>query len=68
MATSHMDIHYNRGYQKGLEDGRDENVSLSTLKERYNYLAKGGMWDRSEAEDKYLAGFMDAMKTLGVVK
>lgn len=68
MATSYMDTHYNRGYQKGLEDGRDENVSLSTLKERYNYLLKGGMWDRSEEEDKYLAGFRDAMKTLGVVK
>lgn len=68
MATSYMDTHYDRDYRKGLEGGRDENVSLSTLKERYNYLAKGGMWDRSEEEDKYLAGFRDAMKTLRVVK
>ena len=37
-----------------------------SLKDRYNYLKLGGKWDRLESADDYLAGFEDAMKTLGV--
>lgn len=39
-----------------------------TLKERYVYLKLGGSWDMltTDARETYLAGFEDAMKTLGV--
>lgn len=68
MATSHMDIHYNRGYQRASKTGATRTSACPRSRSGTTTSPKGGMWDRSEAEDKYLAGFMDAMKTLGVVK
>lgn len=42
---------------------------IEGLKARYAYLKLGGAWDRvplSDNGEQYLAGFEDAMKTLGV--
>ena len=41
---------------------------VESLKDRYIYLKLGGEWDKYnyDSPDDYLAGFEDAMKTLGV--
>lgn len=61
---SEFDKRYNDGYWKGKE----ERLDYEALKDRYIYLKLGGEWDllTTEARNVYLAGFEDAMKTLGV--
>lgn len=61
---SEFDKRYNDGYRKGKE----ERLDYEALKERYVYLKLGGSWDMltTDARETYLAGFEDAMKTLGV--
>lgn len=61
---SEFDKRYNDGYRKGKE----ERLVVEPLKDRYIYLKLGGEWDllTTDARNVYLAGFEDAMKTLGV--
>lgn len=61
---SEFDKRYNDGYRKG----REERLDYESLKDRYIYLKLGGEWDllTTDARNVYLAGFEDAMKTLGV--
>lgn len=61
---SEVDKRYNDGYRKGKE----ERLDYEALKDRYIYLKLGGEWDllTTDARNVYLAGFEDAMKTLGV--
>lgn len=61
---SEFDKRYNDGYRKGKE----ERLDYEALKDRYTYLKLGGEWDllTTDARNVYLAGFEDAMKTLGV--
>lgn len=61
---SEFDKRYNDGYRKGKE----ERLDYESLKDRYIYLKLGGEWDllTTDARNVYLAGFEDAMKTLGV--
>lgn len=61
---SEFDKRYNDGYRKG----REERLDYEALKDRYIYLKLGGEWDllTTDARNVYLAGFEDAMKTLGV--
>jgi hypothetical protein len=61
---SEVDKRYNYGYRKGKE----ERLDYEALKDRYIYLKRGGEWDllTTDARNVYLAGFEDAMKTLGV--
>lgn len=61
---SEFDKRYNDGYRKGKE----ERLDYEALKDRYIYLKLGGEWDllTTDARNVYLAGFEDAMKTLGV--
>jgi hypothetical protein len=42
---------------------------VEALKTRYHYLKHGGEWDVPDVSepDQYAAGFLDAMKTLGVM-
>lgn len=65
---SKMDVEYDRGYAAGHRAGIETTTDVEALKERYNYLLLGGKWQRRvvDCEDAYLAGFEDAMKTLGV--
>lgn len=39
---------------------------MTALRERHDYLAAGGEFQRLDDEDRYLAGFRDAMKVLEV--
>lgn len=63
---SKMDVEYERGYAAGHRAGIETTTDVEALKERYNYLRLGGSWDKQRQADDYLAGFEDAMKTLGV--
>lgn len=65
---SKMDVEYERGYAAGHRAGIETTTDVGALKERYNYLKLGGSWDMltTAARETYLAGFEDAMKTLGV--
>lgn len=51
-----------------IADGSFEHPRLKDLRERFHYLKLGGEWDllTTDARNVYLAGFEDAMKTLGV--
>jgi hypothetical protein len=55
-------------YERGFEAGKSLRPSEVELKARYGYLKYGGEWDKHhyDSPDDYLAGFEDAMKTLGV--
>ena len=59
---------YERGYEDGYKErgGEPSTFDFSELRGRYEYLRAGGEWDRDEQPNAYLAGFEDAMKTLGV--
>lgn len=61
---SKMDEAYERGYEAGLRKSADR----TALGLRYEYLKIGGKWqvDAQHSTRDYLAGFEDAMKTLGV--
>ena len=58
---------FDEGYESGFEAGKSERSIPNDLKARYAYLKHGGSWDLQTniEENKYLAGFLDAMKTLG---
>lgn len=55
-------------YERGFEAGEKTRPDLAALRARYIYLKLGGEWDllTTDARNVYLAGFEDAMKTLGV--
>jgi hypothetical protein len=59
---------YDNGYDNGYEDvpGKDCDHDTEALKGRYEYLCAGGTWQLEGQPNPYLAGFLDAMKTLGV--
>lgn len=62
---SDMDLVYERGYRQGLRNVPD----FSELWERYDYLRAGGSWGVGicyTPSGGYLAGFKDAMRTLGL--
>lgn len=65
---SQFDEGYDRGFNAGAESA-ESTGSAYELRNRYHYLKLGGTWDRvplSDNGEQYLAGFEDAMKTLGV--
>ena len=43
-------------------------VDLNALIKRFHYLTVGGTFQREAGADPYLSGFMDAMRTLGVLR
>lgn len=57
-----------KDYEMGFEAGKSLRLEVTELKARYQYLRLGGSWDMltTEARAVYIAGFEDAMKTLGV--
>lgn len=65
---SKMDVEYERGYAAGHRAGIETTTDAKALRDRFNYLKLGGSWDMltTDARETYLAGFEDAMKTLGV--
>jgi hypothetical protein len=65
-AMSKMDSHYERGYAKGLKDGKESVEGVDRLLERYNYLKKGGMWGVKPSLNAHLEGFRDALLTMGL--
>ena len=67
---SKFDEGYDRGFNAGVESVKSTDYS-EDLRKRYAYLKLGGSWqvdcDRDDQPaGSYLAGFEDAMKTLGV--
>lgn len=55
-------------YERGFEAGEKTRPDLAALRARFEYLRLGGSWDMLTTESRatYIAGFEDAMKTLGV--
>lgn len=62
---SKFDEGYDRGFNAGVESVKSTDYS-EDLRKRYHYLRLGGRWDCEHDAEGYLAGFEDAMKTLGV--
>ncbi len=64
-----MDKDYERGYAKGLKDGKESVDGVEEALARLNYLKKGGRWGADDADsDPYASGFEDCLRTLGVLK
>jgi hypothetical protein len=61
-----LDKDYERGYAKGLQDGKNSVEGVDRLLERYNYLEKGGMWGVKPSLNAHLEGFRDALLTMGL--
>lgn len=61
---------FDRVYNSGFKAGRESAVTTLALRERYEYLRKGGEWQtylKSQVDrELYLAGYEDAMRQLGV--
>lgn len=60
-----------RGFSEAVKEianGEFEHPLVTELKARLQYLRLGGSWDMLTTESRatYIAGFEDAMKTLGV--
>lgn len=66
--SKHEKSDLDKQFESGYRRGRDERPDYKSLRERYIYLKLGGSWDMltTGARETYLAGFEDAMKTLGV--
>lgn len=66
--SKHEKSDLDKQFESGYRRGRDERPDYKSLRERYIYLKLGGMWLKygMTDADPYLAGFEDAMKTLGV--
>jgi hypothetical protein len=64
---SKFDEGYDRGFNAGAESTKSTGVA-DELRTRYAYLKSGGSWAAGgdTTSPNYLAGFEDAMKTLGV--
>lgn len=56
------------GYEFGYAAGLKARPEIKDAKERLYYLQQGGEWQRDTEGDLYVAGFQDALKTLGVIK
>ena len=59
---------FDEGYDLGYESGLKARPEIKDAKERLYYLQQGGEWQRDTEGDPYVAGFQDALKTLGVIK
>lgn len=66
--TSEYDKAYNSGYAKGHRDATEESEDKKAALDRLNYLQSGGGWHRETTGDLYVQGYIDALKTLGVLK
>ena len=58
---------FDEGYEAGFEAGKSLRLEVIELKARHAYLKAGGEWHKYNYEpDGHLAGFEDAMETLGL--
>lgn len=76
-----VDAALEEAYEEGFDEGVDHGVAIGReqaenktylnvddAKKRLHYLRHGGEWQRDTEGDPYVAGFQDALKTLGVFK
>ena len=63
-----LDKDYERGYAKGLKDGKESVEGVDECLLRLRYLELGGEYGKVDRSDPYVAGFLDCLQTLGVIQ